>query len=97
MGDKLSPDQLAFYQCVDELLWSDWDPIGINQNPEARNEYYGYLPEIFKLAMQGASESEISKQLLNFERSSMGLSGNDINCSRVARLVLNARQKLLQK
>ena len=97
MGKKLPPDQLALYEKVDELLWIEWDPIGVSDSPEARDEYYGYLPTIFKLAMEGADEYKISKYLLEFERSGMGMSGNEVNCERVARLVLNARQELIEK
>ena len=96
MGKMLPPDQLALYEKVDELLWTEWDPIGVSDIPEARDEYYGYLPTIFKLAMDGADEYKISKHLLEFERSSMGISGNEVNCKRVARMVLNAKQELVE-
>ena len=96
MGKMLPPDQLALYEKVDELLWTEWDPIGVNDIPEARDEYYRYLPTIFKLAMDDADEYKISKYLLEFERSSMGMSGNEVNCKRVARMVLNAKQVLIE-
>jgi hypothetical protein len=44
MGMKLPPDELALYQGIDEILWKDWDPIGISRlEPAPRDEYHRYL------------------------------------------------------
>ena len=53
MGQKLSPEHHALYQAIDEIVWSDWDPIGVSQlDGSPRDEYYGYLPRIFTLSLQ---------------------------------------------
>jgi hypothetical protein len=52
MGKKLPPEQLELYQKLDEILWADWDPIGISDVSEARDEYYSYLPRVFHLALE---------------------------------------------
>ena len=49
MGQKLPPDQMELYRRVDEVLHYLWDPIGVAGAPEARDEYYSYLPHVFSL------------------------------------------------
>ncbi len=53
MGQKLPPDQMELYRRTDEVLHYIWDPIGIAGTPEARDEYYGYLPTVFSLLLKG--------------------------------------------
>lgn len=40
------------FEAVDLILWEDWDPIGVNDIPAARNEYSSYVPSIVRL-LQG--------------------------------------------
>ena len=61
------------YKKVDEILWNDWDPIGINDcGPD--DEYQGYVPSIVKLLEGGADEIKITKFLHHHANVSMGLS-----------------------
>ena len=53
MGTQLSPPELQLYRAIDEILWCDWDPIGVSGIAGARDEYQGYLPEVFRLALAG--------------------------------------------
>ena len=57
MGHKLPPDQVALYQAIDEIIFFDWDPIGVRDFADcARDEYYTYLPRIFSIALTGDRE-----------------------------------------
>lgn len=47
MGKQLSPFERELYQRVDEVLHYVWDPIGVSDAPEARDEYFSYLPIVF--------------------------------------------------
>lgn len=76
MGTKLPPKQLDLYQGIDEILWLDWDPIGISGTPEARDEYYSYLPHVFKLAMEDSSPLKIAEYLDWVVRESMGMNSS---------------------
>ena len=78
MGKKLPPKQLDLYQGIDEILWKDWDPIGIHGNTDARDEYYAYLPIVFNMALKNASTNEIAQYLHKVADGSMGLK-SDIN------------------
>jgi hypothetical protein len=53
MGKKLPPRQLELYQAIDEILWRDWDPIGVFGIDGARDEYQMYLPQVYQLALEG--------------------------------------------
>ena len=48
---------------VDAVLWEVWDPIGINDVPEARDEYSSYAPRLTGLLRSGATDAEIERHL----------------------------------
>src|SRR5256885_16432511 len=75
MGQKLTPDQMELYRRVDEVLHYIWDPIGVAGAPEARDEYYSYLPHVFSLVQRDAPSQEIASFLLTTASEHMGLSG----------------------
>jgi len=77
------------YKKIDDILWFDWDPIGIN-DMAPRDEYQGYVPEIFNLKKSGADRQEIAKRLLKLETENMGMSGTLENCLRTAEKIINA-------
>lgn len=96
MGKKLPPDQLKLYKRIDEILWNDWDPIGVNDIEDARDEYQSYLPHIFRLALEGKDEHRISGSLLASVRDNMGLSGNKSHSNKIAKLIIEARNEILE-
>ena len=49
MGQKLPADQLQLYKGIDDILWKDWDPIGISGLGGPRDEYHAYLPQSLSL------------------------------------------------
>ena len=44
---------------VDRILWEDWDPIGVNDEAAARDEYSSYVPGVVRLVREGADEAQI--------------------------------------
>lgn len=79
------------YKKIDDILWFEWDPIGIN-DIFPRDEYQGYVPEIFRLVKTKAGREEIAMQLYQFETQKMGLNGNFENCLIVADRILRETQ-----
>jgi hypothetical protein len=71
------------YQTIDEILWNDWDPIGIN-DAAPRDEYQGYTPTIFSLKNKGADKEVIAQKLFELETKNMGLAGNIEHCRQIA-------------
>lgn len=71
------------YKKIDDILWFDWDPIGIN-DLAPRDEYQSYVPEIFGLVKANADRQEIAKSLHKLETENMGMSGTLENCLAIA-------------
>ena len=72
-----SRDRIRLYELsrrVGEILHYRWDPIGVADAPEARDEYDGYLPQITGMLIRGAGKQEIAKQLTTISTENMGLS-----------------------
>jgi hypothetical protein len=75
MGMKLSPKDAALYQATDEVLHYIWDPIGVRDVPQARDEYHSYLPQVFRMLREGQSAESIAGYLGKVTTETMGLSG----------------------
>lgn len=84
------------YKIIDKILWEDWDPIGINTSQKARNEYYGYIPEILSLILNNSSVEEITDKLDYFSHLRMGLDSNKNHCKEIAEKIISERNKLLR-
>ena len=95
MGKKLRPDQLKLYKTIDEILWRDWDPIGMNDCAEARDEYKSYLPHIFRLALEGADEYRISASLISTIETNIGLGADKDHNQKVAANIVKARNEFI--
>ena len=89
MGRR-DPKLAKVWRGVDEILWNEWDPIGVNDSghPNCRDEYTSYIAGIYQLLENGAGESQIAKHLQHLETVEMGLTrfpGGCRHCKRVAR------------
>lgn len=93
MIGKLTGKNLQFYETIDRILWENWDPIGINDS-NARDEYYGYLPEVYRLSLEEGIK-EMLEYLLYVERERMGLAGNEEKCKKVVLLIMESKSELL--
>jgi hypothetical protein len=47
------PKDKELYSRIDEVVHYLWDPIGVRDVPQARDEYYSYLPEIYARVKAG--------------------------------------------
>lgn len=85
--DLSRPKDLLQFQIVDDILWYDWDPIGIN-DIAPRDEYQSYTPQIFNLFKSNANINIIAKALSKIETVNIGLSGNMEKCLKIANKIL---------
>ncbi len=75
---------------VQEVLFRDWDPIGVNSNELLRDEYDSYAPTICRFLREGVDEYKLTAHLSHLQRVSMGLSEIDEDLNRrVARRLLS--------
>ncbi len=58
--------ETALLRAVDEVLYYVWDPIGINDDPTVRDEYYSYVPQVFEYLRADLPESEIREQIMKY-------------------------------
>jgi hypothetical protein len=75
---------------IQEILFREWDPIGINHNENCRDEYDSYAPAIYRFLRSGVDEYKLTAHLSELQRNSMGLSVVDEDSNRrVARRLLD--------
>jgi hypothetical protein len=58
---------------VREVLLNSWDPIGINDEPNARNEYDNYIGSIYDLLVNKAPDAALIDYLYWAAHENMGL------------------------
>lgn len=89
MERKPSSKEQILYRQIDEILWTDWDPIGINDCEQARDEYTGYLPHVWRFKLQSADPETIAQYLFDVETDRMGLNGDIEHCRKVADKIIS--------
>jgi len=75
MPHKNAKQMRDFISRTDKILFEEWDPIGINNFPEASDEYSSYAPGLLRIAMRG-NVNTVADQLHQISSVHMGLSGN---------------------
>lgn len=85
--------EILLYQQIEDILWYDWDPIGIN-DMATRDEYQSYTPQIFELVKSSTDKTVIAKTLSKIETDNMGLAGNIEKCLKIAdKIVATDKEK----
>ena len=95
MGKKLPPHELTLYKRCDEVLHYIWDPIEVAGAPGARDEYESYLPQVFRLLMDGAEREAIVEFLVRIETESMGLRPNPAGAAAAVDALFEWREWLI--
>ena len=61
---------------ITKILLSDWDPIGIADEPDAQDEYDDYVLVVDALIQNGMPPEVIADRLLQIAREEMALQPN---------------------
>ena len=69
---------------IKTILLKEWDLIGIQDIPEAQDEYDSYILSIYQLIQLKKSEEEVFNYLWRIETEHMGLSGNKQHTKTIA-------------
>ncbi len=88
----MTSEQKKLYNSVDEILWNEWDPIGVNDFAP-RDEYQSYVPEIFSLLIHNKTEKEIADRLYKIETETIGVIGSREHCLIIAKKLIEEKIK----
>jgi len=77
-----------FYQSIEDILINHWDPLGISDLDCPRDEYRGYVPIIYKLALEAGSREDLIEHLNRIAREVVGVETNAHNDRRAAQLIM---------
>ena len=81
------PNDEELYRRVDEVAHYLWDPIGISDVPEARDEYHAYLPELYSRTKIGKIDEIIEyMQWVVVDR--MGMSFDSVKAKQSAEVMV---------
>ena len=94
MKRKLDLKENELYKRIDEVLHYVWDPIGISDEPWARDEYESRVPQVFSLVVNQATPQAIADHLMEVVRKDMEVTSNERHTMRVAELLLAYREKI---
>ena len=92
----LMPKDEELYQRLDEVIHYIWDPIGISQHPEARDEYHTYLPEIYARVKVGKKD-HVLEYMEWIVTNQMGMVFGREKAEQVAELMLNWKEVILKE
>src|SRR5688500_20383393 len=67
MADARTQRALEVMDSIRNILFQDWDPIGVNENPSLRDEYDSCIAPVYRLLSEGASAEEIADCLFKLE------------------------------
>jgi hypothetical protein len=72
----MSKDESREVRCAIRRVFLEvWDPIGVSDEPNAQDEYDGYIGRAFELLVKGGSDEEIIEHLL-WATERMGMDGS---------------------
>jgi len=64
----------AIQESIRQILLRDWDPIGINDVPEANDEYGAYVGGVYRLLASHCSADQLIDHLFAIETQAIGMS-----------------------
>jgi hypothetical protein len=77
---------------VRAILLTEWDPIGIVDEPKAQDEYDTYTGPVLKLVLAGVSVNALADYLVGIERDRMELVGDRARATRAARHLVSLKR-----
>lgn len=91
-------NEKLLWDMVKNILWEKWDPIGVYEpNAAWSDEYDSYVPYIYSLAVEGATQQKIANALTQIASDTIGLEaqlGNEHDFS-VAGMLVEAKNECL--
>ena len=96
MGVRLSRKDAELYRRCDEVLYYMWDPIGVSDEPHARDEYRSYLPQVFQMLKAQADPEQIEAYLAKIAETNIGLPPQPERERKASELLLKWRKRIFE-
>ena len=74
---------------------NDWDPIGVNDCQQARDEYYSYIAAIIKLLKENCDSYKLSNHLHQLRTNSIGLGESLEEDQKVAKQLIKETENMV--
>lgn len=58
---------------IRQILFREWDPIGVNENEKLADEYDAYIAPVYRILVTSHSEQELIDFLYQTERDTIGM------------------------
>ena len=84
---EMMPADTELFRRIDEVVHYVWDPIGISEHPQARDEYQRYLTTIFGRVMAEDLDGVV-EYMKRVADEQMGLSFDKEKAKRAAEVML---------
>ena len=68
---------LEIQESIRSVMLQDWDPIGVGEIDEARDEYDSYIAPVYRILVGTRSVDELAECLSRIEREEMGIGPSD--------------------
>ncbi len=91
---RMTREQNALFEFIEDLLSYEWDPLGLN-GFGPRDEYQTYVPQLFSLAIGNATADQIADRLRSVETETLGVTGDFEKCKQLARIIVQKKETLL--
>lgn len=82
---------------VNDILFNEWDPIGVNSNPEVDDEYKSHAKKVSGMLRDSRDAFAITKYLGEIESGMLSLPENKIRLQKVVNLLLELRDNNIKK
>lgn len=83
-----------YHNAIKQILFEDWDPIGVNAVPEAQDEYDSYVRGIYHRLIHRVPKHELFDYLWEVENNHMGLYGNRARTETVVEKLVRLNEKI---
>jgi hypothetical protein len=93
MSEKLDRAR-RYHGAIHEVLMRYWDPIGVENIPEAQDEYDAYIAGIYGRLVRHVPRGELLDYLWSIETEHMGLSGDRQRTEAVVGRLLKIRDEM---
>ncbi len=77
---------------VKNVLFLEWDPIGVRDCPEAEDEYDSYVPRVSLMLRERKTTEELYAYLRFLEVDRIGLDGDEAHTRNIANRLMDLPQ-----